>query len=370
MANIQTTDNITQVIQINPQIQTLPNQVQIPNQITQMQQSQQQTITVYAPQLNLPKPQFNLNQVQAIQFPQSQHPQNMIPPQQQQYVQYQQQPQIMQPLLPIIKQEETLKHDQLRLAGKMERRYFNLQVLCFFLLFQAFALILCCASYQNNFTQFQYNLYGSFKVPFYIFTVMMSLSLIYSYAISKKSKDKQINTILCVFYGLTYGFFIQALYSSTYYNFTYYQNGNYYHFLESNGDDVIVVIVYSFINLETLSLFSYTMQELNQLNFKSSFWYIVIPTITYGGILFSLYDKYAILCGIIFGAIFFGFYLQFILQRINQSTKFNLRTDDGQYAAVLFSFLILIPFFDIRNNKSDEMVQESQGQNSQQKNVQ
>ncbi|CAD8072326.1 unnamed protein product [Paramecium sonneborni] len=373
MADTQTPNDISQVIPINPQYQVpnpVHNQAQITNQIPQMQQPQQQTYVVYAPQMYQQRPQFNLNQVQPIQYPQFQHPQHMNPQQQQPYIQYQQQPQIAQPLLPMIKQEETLKHDSLRLAGKLERRYFNLQVLSFYLLFQALALILCCSSYHNDFIQFQYNLYGNFKVPFYIFTVIMSLSLIYSYTTSKKLKNKQSSTILCVVYGLAYGFFIQALYSSCYYNFQYYQSGNYYHFLESNGGDVIVIIVFSFINLEVLSLFSYSMQELDQLNFKNSFWYIVIPSITYGGILFSIYDRYAILCGIICASLAFGFYLQFILSRMIQSTKFNLRTDDGQYAAVLFSFLILVPFFDIGFNKSDEMVQESQSQNSQQKNIQ
>jgi len=47
----------------------------------------------------------------------------------------------------------------------------------------------------------------------------------------------------------------------------------------------------------------------------------MIPSITYGGILFSFYDKYGILCGIICFSIAFGFYLQFILSRMIQSTK-------------------------------------------------
>ncbi|CAD8173821.1 unnamed protein product [Paramecium pentaurelia] len=373
MADTQTPQDISQVIPINPQIQVpnvVQNQLQIPNQIPQLQQPQQQTFVVYAPQMYQPRPQFNLNQVQPIQYPQFQHPQHLIPPQQQLYLQYQQQPQIMQPLLPIQKQEEVLKHDSLRLAGKLEKRFFNLQVLSFFLLFQAFPLILCCSSYRNGFIEFQYDLYGSFKVPFYIFTVIMGLSLLYSFTASKKLKNNQTSTILCIVYGLAYGFFIQALYSSTYYKFSYYQSSNYNYYLESNGGDVIVIIVFSFINLEVLSLFSYAMQELDQLSFKNSFWYIIIPSITYGGILFSLYDKYVILCGIICASIGFGFYLQLILSRMIHSPKFNLRSDDGKYAAVLLSFLILVPFFDIGLNKSDEMVQQSQSQNSQQNNAQ
>lgn len=55
--------------------------------------------------------------------------------------------------------------------------------------------------------------------------------------------------------------------------------------------------------------------------FLDSFWFIVIPSVTYGGILFSLYDKYGVLCGIICFSTAFGFYLQFILSRMIQSTK-------------------------------------------------
>ncbi|CAD8102073.1 unnamed protein product [Paramecium primaurelia] len=373
MADTQTPDDISKVIPTNPQFQVsgaVQNQIQIPNQNPQVQQLPQQAYVVYAPQMYQPRPQFNLHQVQPIQYPQFQHPQHMIPPQQQPLLPYQQQPQMVQPLLPALKLEETLKHDSLRLAGKMERRFFNLQVLSFFLLFQAFALILCCCSYRNGFIEFQYNLYGRFKVTFYIFTVIMALSLLYSYTVSKKLKNNQFSKVLCVVYGLAYGFFIQALYSSTYYNYQYYQYGSYSNFLESDGGDVIVIIVFSFINLEVLSLFAYAMQELDQLSFRNSFWYIMIPSITYGGILFSLYYQYGILCGIICFSIAFGFYLQFILSRMIQSTKFNLRSDDGKYSAVLLSFLILVPFFDIGFNKSDEMVQQSQSQNSQQKNVQ
>ncbi|CAK64097.1 unnamed protein product (macronuclear) [Paramecium tetraurelia] len=371
MADTQTPDDISKVIPINPQYQVpnaVQNQMQIPNQIPQIQQPPQQTYVVYAPQMYQPRPQYNLNQVQPIQYPQFQHPQRLVPPQQQPYLPYQQQPQMMQPLIPPLKQEETLKHDSLRLAGKLERRFFNLQVLSFFLLFQAFALVLCCSSYRNGFIEFQYNLYGSFKVPFYIFTVIMALSLLYSYTASKKLKNSSTSKILCAVYGISYGFFIQALYSSTYSYYYYYQSGNSYHFLESNGGDEIVIIVFSFINLEVLSLFTYAMQELDQLSFRNSFWYVMVPSVTYGGILFSLYYQYGVLCGIICFSIAFGFYLQFILSRMIQSTKFNLRSDDGKYAAVLLGFLILVPFFDIGLNKSDEMVQESQSQNNQQKN--
>ncbi|CAD8075300.1 unnamed protein product [Paramecium sonneborni] len=197
----------------------------------------------------------------------------------------------------------------------------------------------------------------------------MSLALLYSYTSHKKLRDKQIKVILIVVYGLCYGFFIQAIYSSTYCNYNP-QNNYYGSILNNQGNCEIVIILLSFINLETYSLFSYCMQEVEELSIKNSFWYIILPNLTFGGILFSLYYNYEILCFMIAFSCCFGFYLQFTLKRMIKSKKFKLRSDEGAFASVLFSFLILVPFFDLEIKSKQIQADITQSENSEQKNVQ
>ncbi|CAK74691.1 unnamed protein product (macronuclear) [Paramecium tetraurelia] len=359
MADILTPNDINQI----PKVQ-LQDQMASQNQAPAVPQAQQNNpIFVYPPQMQSQNQVFYAkNQVQPIQYPQLQQPQlylqqPLLPNQQQQLLQ----PQTTQ-------KQDPLKHQKLSNAGYMERRHFNMSVLKYFLFFQAFALLLCLCSYRNGFVKLSYNLNGYFKLPFYIFVSVMSLSLLYSYTAHKRLRDKQLRLILVVAYTLSYGFFFQAIYSSTY----YYDNSNYYgsHLRTFSGDNEIVIIILCFINLETYSLFSYCMQEVEQLSIKKSFWYIVLPNVTFGGILFSLYYNYDILCIMTVVSCCYGFYLQFTLKRMIESKKFKLRSDDGQFAAVLFSFLLLVPFFDLKSLSNKQQVKKPQSQNSEQKNVQ
>ncbi|CAD8161103.1 unnamed protein product [Paramecium octaurelia] len=360
MADILTPNDINQAPQAYLQDQMVSH-----NQAPAVPQAQQNNpIFVYAPQMQQKNQMtYAKNQVQPVQYPQLQQPQlylqqPLLPNQQQQLPQ----PQVTQ-------KQDTLKHQELSQAGYMERRHFNMSVLKYFLFFQAFALLLCLCSYRNGFIKLSYNLSGYFKLPFYIFVSVMSLSLLYSYTAHKKLRDKQLRFILLVAYTLSYGFFFQAIYSSTYYYYNYsnYEGG----YLKTfSGDDEIVIIILCFINLETYSLFSYCMQEVEQLSIKKSFWYIVLPNVTFGAILFSLYYKYDILCILIVVSCCYGFYLQFTLKRMTCSKKFKLRSDDGQFAAVLFSFLLLVPFFDLKCKSNEQQVKKPQSKNTEQKNVQ
>ncbi|CAD8074876.1 unnamed protein product [Paramecium primaurelia] len=272
----------------------------------------------------------------------------------------------------IKKQQDNLNHVELSLAGYMENRSFNLQILKYFLLFQAFPLILCCCSFKNNFIKFSYNLNGYFKQPFYIFAAIMCFSLIYSYMNHKKLRNKQlrfIQIILIISYTFSYAFFIQAIYSSTYLFYNPY-NCIYENTLKNFGNDQIVIILFCLINLETCSIISYCMQEIGELSIKNSFWYIILPTITFGSILSSFYYNYDILCFIIALSCGFGFYLQFTLKRMIKSKKLKLRSDEGPFSAILLSFLLFVPFFDLVYEDSEQLCQITQSVNSEQKNVQ
>ncbi|CAD8065327.1 unnamed protein product [Paramecium primaurelia] len=359
MADLPTPNDINQVAKTNPE-----NQTAFYYQAPAVPQAQQiNPIIVFPPQMQQQNQMYyTKNQVQPIVYPQLQQPQLYL----QQPLLPNQQQQLPKPL--ITQKQDTLKHKELSIAGYMERRHFNLSVLKYYLFCQALALILCLCSYKNDFIRLSYNLNGHFKLPFYIFVIIMSLSLLYSYTSHKKLRDKQLRTILVVTYTLSYAFFIQAIYSSTYYIYDT-QSSYYGSTLKSFGGNEILIILFCFINLETYSIFAYCMQEVEELSIKNSFWYIILPNLTFGGILFSLYYNYEILCLIIATSCCFGFYLLFILKRMVDSKKFNLRSDDGPFAAVLFSFLLLVPFFDMKCKNNDQQEQIAQREISEQKNA-
>ncbi|CAD8166831.1 unnamed protein product [Paramecium pentaurelia] len=268
----------------------------------------------------------------------------------------------------IKKQQDSVNHVELSLAGYMEKRSFNLQILKYFFLFQTFPLILCYCSFKNYFIKFSYNLNGYFKQPFYIFATIMCFSLIYSYMNHKKLRNKQlriIQIILIILYTFSYAFFIQAIYSSTYLFYNPY-NCIYENTLKNYGNDQIVIILLCLINLETCSIFSYCMQEIGELSIKNS----LLPTVTFGSILSSFYYNYDILCFMIALSCVLGFYLQFTLKRMINSKKFKLLSDEGRFSAMLLSFILFVPFFDLVYEDSEQLCQITQSVHSEQKNVQ